>query len=468
MAKSLRSIFFDVTAALNSRGKRINFKTDGQPDEALMQNLVDSATFFAEEDDRARQAAGGAVADEVGLVTIAPDSEAKAGTSGLTSSRTKVTHASQLPTSEAESQTVDSFTGTVMDVTAEVATTTRNQYKFKWSAAFVAWIVNKVLPDFVVGDAQKIVRLNAGGTAYELVTFASQETGEANTVSHAAAGTGTGLIYKTKTAVDLIFKKILQGAYTTVTNGTDDITVAVDGAALVTALVDPIYTKAGANAGAGAQVYKGLSGTALELRSIVQGANTGVDINQNANDIDLAVNDTYVNGLIDARIAAIGVEGTSYLFSAAKISEQFWDYDEAGTPIITFTDDSSAGNYDYGNVWITSRWTANADAVTDTPITFNANVVFELTQTILPGAAADTIDCAVQFYKNGLATGASDTITFTEGVDAIGTTKSATLLESIAVALNDYIEIKLTITDSAGTTAGSVKATTDCRIWNEE
>jgi hypothetical protein len=141
MAKKQRSYFFDPASDTNSRGYKKNFQTSGEPDEALMTDLIDSVVNFSETDDRAKQSTGvEADADLVGHVQIATDVEAKANTSGLEVGTTKVVHAGQLPTVDAtEAQTVGVLTDNLIEVAAD-GTSTRNNFLVKLKETFRAWL----------------------------------------------------------------------------------------------------------------------------------------------------------------------------------------------------------------------------------------------------------------------------------------------------------------------------------------
>jgi hypothetical protein len=143
--KELRNFFFDSGRPLNSRGKRINFNSTGEPDQDLMERFASSVPFFKEASDRAKQSTG-AEADEdlVGLVQIHTDVEAKANTSGLSAGTAKVVHGAQLPTTTAtESQAIagsTAFSDIAMEVTTDGAVTTRNNFLIRLRETFRAWL----------------------------------------------------------------------------------------------------------------------------------------------------------------------------------------------------------------------------------------------------------------------------------------------------------------------------------------
>lgn len=117
--------------------------------------------------------------------------------------------------------------------------------------------------------------------------------GEINTASNSSSGTGTGLIFKSKVGSDLVFKKILQGSGVTITNGTDDITIAASGAIDTNTRVFTFVLNRGENATIGVNktnkliVDKAYTITKCKAYATIAPVGTDliIDINVNGNTI---------------------------------------------------------------------------------------------------------------------------------------------------------------------------------------
>lgn len=453
MAKKVRSDFFNPAADLNSRGYRKNFATNGEPDVNLMTDLSDSVIHFKETEDRAKQSTG-AEADEdlVGHVQIATDVEAKANTSGLEVATTKVVHAAQLPTVTTESSAFSTFTGNTLEVAADGAITTRNEFIAKLSSAFTTWLVN------------------------ELTTI-SAGTGEVNTASNATSGSNIAGVFKTKTALDLVLRAIQGDSYLTVTENTDTVDLTLNTASLVTYLNSNVSfpVETASNQGGFAEIFKVLTGTDFEFRTL-QSSDSSVTITQNASDIDLIVNETYINNLITTIINDTMVgqgDAASYLFSAKSSATQILG---EGVKLI-FSDDVSDGFYDYNNTWTTSQWVANADAATDADLVLNANIELEY-NTAATAALGRDLDIEMVHIDDGTAVEtviSTQTYTVT-GAELINTKVYLNFIDikpsasAIAIGEGDRIFIRIV---SAGVAnddlaAGYIQMNTGSIIYNGE
>lgn len=128
----------------------------------------------------------------------------------------------------------------------------------------------------ITGGSQLNFRSIVAGTNISVtqntndVTIAS--SGEANTASNVGAGAQS---FKAKTGVDLAFRTIVAGTNVTVTQNTNDITVDASGEA-----------NTASNLGTGSDVFKQKVGVDLQFRKL--NAGTNVTITQNANDITIA------------------------------------------------------------------------------------------------------------------------------------------------------------------------------------
>jgi len=106
------------------------------------------------------------------------------------------------------------------------------------------------------------------------------------------------------------------------------------------------------------------------------------------------------------------IAGLSYLFNAKKTIEQYINITSNQSFFSEFTDDASAGRYDYGNSWLTDTWTAVG---TLTNIAFGIVANFEVTGNESSGVGVLTL--IVSLKKNGVA---FSTATYNVGGKVIG------------------------------------------------
>tara|TARA_R110002126_G_scaffold86464_1_gene208615 strand:- start:11542 stop:12720 length:1179 start_codon:yes stop_codon:yes gene_type:complete len=137
---------FDDGATINSRGYKKNLLTDGEPDQSLVENWAESTAWKTEDGDRATQSTGAELVENLkGLVQVGTDVEAKANTTGLEATTTKVPHTGQLPTVDAtDVQLIDGsfqadFNGVALDVAAD-ATATRNNFLVSLTSGFISFL----------------------------------------------------------------------------------------------------------------------------------------------------------------------------------------------------------------------------------------------------------------------------------------------------------------------------------------
>ncbi len=189
----IRSYFFGLFT-LNTRGKNTGFSETNEPNELRFQELFSSMIWKKEAGDRARSSTAGNIEDEVGHVSIAPDAEVLTYTTGLKVDRTTVVHPQQLTEVDEESQNipltndVPEFDGVIIEKNKDGATTTRNKFVPRLTAAFITWLTANVLPRLIpIGGLAGQVLSKIDGTDYNVQWSANAAPTVTDTVTPVVA-----------------------------------------------------------------------------------------------------------------------------------------------------------------------------------------------------------------------------------------------------------------------------------------
>ena len=163
----LKSYFFQATSVLRPDGTTggIRFVQTDKPNQTTFEDLLASTAFKKETGDRSKPYTGSSdLSTEQGLVVLATDVQAKAGTTQLTD-RSLVTSPSQLPTVENLNASVfEDFPAQTMDIAADGATTTRNKFQVRIFATWLTKLYSRIIKQ---GGSSSYVPIKNSGTDYD-------------------------------------------------------------------------------------------------------------------------------------------------------------------------------------------------------------------------------------------------------------------------------------------------------------
>lgn len=135
--KQLRAWFTAITTDIS------RLRKSDKPTQQTFENLISSTAFLTESSDRAKVSTGATLASEQGLVVLASDVQARAGTSQL-SDRSLVIQPSQLPTlSSLDVFSVQDMPTTTIDISLSSATT-RNAYRTFLNSTWITWLISRI------------------------------------------------------------------------------------------------------------------------------------------------------------------------------------------------------------------------------------------------------------------------------------------------------------------------------------